>query len=558
MISKFISKNVLLLLLLLVIPTFSTLLRPGYFPMHDDMQAMRLLQLDKCVADGQIPCRWVPDMGYGYGYPQFNYYPPLPYYVMEAFHLSGLGFLDSVKAVFVLSVLVSALGMYKFGKSLWGRTGGFISALLYSYAPYRAVDMYVRGAVGEFVALAFLPLILWSVKGVLEGKNKAKLWLALSLAGLLTSHNITTIIFIPVIIAWLAYLLITTYRSPISKLKTKMKPVIIASIWGFALSAFFLLPAWFERSFVHLETLLQGYFNYLAHFVSIGQLLFSNYWGYGSSELGPYDDMSLAIGLIHWILPLFVLFLLILLRKKKDLKMVMFFVVIGWLALFMTHLRSVFVWDRIGILSYLQFPWRFLTIATFAFSVAAGSFGMLLVKSKKLIFVTFISLISLVLIFYSSFFRPSRWIEITDKEKFSGDLWEKQQTISIFDYLPIYAELPPANRAPEEPLILQGEANIISGKKGTNWQEWNIDVESEKITMRLPLFDFPGWKVWVDGEEVLINHDNELGLITFEIPSGEHRIEARLTDTPVRQVGNMISAVGLFAIPLFIRREKKK
>jgi len=123
------------------------------------MQAMRLYEIDKCIRDGQIPCRWVPDMGYGYGYPQFNYYAPLPYYIMEVFHLVGFGFLDSVKAGMVLSILVSAWGMYSLAKFLWGRVGGFISSRLYIYAPYRATDFYVRGAVGELWAMAFLPFI---------------------------------------------------------------------------------------------------------------------------------------------------------------------------------------------------------------------------------------------------------------------------------------------------------------------------------------------------------------------------------------------------------------
>lgn len=58
--------------LLMSVLAFRTLLKPGYFSMHDDMQAFRILQLDKCVADGQWPCRWVPDGGFGYGYPLFN------------------------------------------------------------------------------------------------------------------------------------------------------------------------------------------------------------------------------------------------------------------------------------------------------------------------------------------------------------------------------------------------------------------------------------------------------------------------------------------------------
>ena len=153
----------LLLLLLLSVLTFSTLLRPGYFPMHDDQQAIRLFEMDKCIKDGQIPCVWTPDLGYGYGYPQFNYYGPLPYYVMEVFHLGGLGFLDSVKAAFIFSVVLSALGMYLLGNALWGKWGGFLSAILFAFAPYRAVDMYVRGAAGEFWAMSVLPCIFWSI-----------------------------------------------------------------------------------------------------------------------------------------------------------------------------------------------------------------------------------------------------------------------------------------------------------------------------------------------------------------------------------------------------------
>src|SRR3989339_111044 len=69
-----------------------TLLLPGYFPMHDDLQMMRQLQMEKCFVDGQIPCRWVPDMGYGLGYPLFNFYPPLPYLVGEGIRLVGYSF----------------------------------------------------------------------------------------------------------------------------------------------------------------------------------------------------------------------------------------------------------------------------------------------------------------------------------------------------------------------------------------------------------------------------------------------------------------------------------
>src|SRR3989344_2729484 len=115
-------------------PAVSAIAQKGYFPMHDDLQAMRQLQMDKCFSDGQIPCRWVPDMGYGYGYPLFNYYPPFPYYLGEAIHLLGFSFLDTIKVLYILVFLTSGFAMYLLAKEFWGRLGGIVSAGFYVWA----------------------------------------------------------------------------------------------------------------------------------------------------------------------------------------------------------------------------------------------------------------------------------------------------------------------------------------------------------------------------------------------------------------------------------------
>jgi len=65
-----------------------------------------------------------------------------------------------------------------------------------------------------------------------------------------------------------------------------------------------------------------------------------------------------------------------------------------------------------------------------------------------------------------SYFTPKDWLYITDADKFSGESWQKQLTISIFDYLPIYAKFPPISLAPAVPEVLEGEAsfwNILRG-----------------------------------------------------------------------------------------------
>ena len=151
------------------------------------------------------------------------------------------------------------------------------------------------------------------------------------------------------------------------------------------------------------------------------------------------------------------------------------------------------------------------------------------------------------------FFVPKDWLKITDTDKFSGISWQKQMTISIFDYLPIYAKLPPINEAPLIPEIMDGKATIIDYKKGSDFQYGTINVTEEAV-VRLPLFDFPGMQVKVNGEVIshynndCRGHDFCYGLITFKLSVGEHKVEVELKDTLVRTIGNITSLVSIIII----------
>ncbi len=555
MIEKFkkIILSPLVLALIVAIPTFVSLLRPGYFPMHDDISAMRLYELDKCVKDGQIPCRWVPDMGFGYGYPQFNYYAPLPYYIMEAFHLTGLGFLDSVKAGFIISFVLSAVGMYLLGKSLWGRAGGFISAVFYLYLPYRAVDAFVRGAVGELFAMALLPYVFWAARGVLMQRKRAILWFSLSLAALLMSHNITSVIFIPFLAAWVVFVIYSQRLSSLPDYKKRIFNLGLGGIWGFGLSAFFVLPAFFEKGLVHIETLTGGYFDYLAHFVSLGQLLFSSYWGYGVSEAGPWDEVMLGVGILHWSVAILAVLVAVILKARQKIPTILFWITAGFASLFMIHSRSSAIWRALPFASFVQFPWRFLLLSGFFFSAAAGSLALFLPKGKNKLIL--LSALTLVVIGFNAWnFRPSKWLDISDAQKFSGDSWQRQQTVSIFDYLPIYVQKGPTQVAPDKPQAIRGTVESLDWQKGTDWQAGTVRV-FEKSQIELPIYYFPNWEVKVDGKKAELSHEGDLALIRFELEPGEHKLEAKLKNTPVRTFGNLISLLGLVLIPLYLRRK---
>ena len=114
----------LLIALLAALLAGRALLAPGFFDSHDGLlNVHRLFELEKCVADAQIPCRWVPDMGYGYGYPLFNFYPPLPSYVALGFRSLDVSILDAIKWTLLLSFAVGAVAMYGLAAVFFGARG---------------------------------------------------------------------------------------------------------------------------------------------------------------------------------------------------------------------------------------------------------------------------------------------------------------------------------------------------------------------------------------------------------------------------------------------------
>lgn len=559
---SFLQRNrLLILVLILSIPTVMSLVRSGYFPMHDDMQAMRIYQMDKCIQDGQIPCRWVPDMGYKYGYPQFNYYGPLPYYVMETFHLSGVNLFDSVKIGFILALLLGNITMFLLGKSIWGEWGGVLSALLYAYSPYRAGDIYSRGAMGETWGFVFMPLILYAINKLFQKPSLKNTGLfALSFAGLFATHNITSFTFTPLAILWTLGLVISK-KTDKQKIIKFVKRLSLGSVWAIALSGFFLLPVIFEKGFAHIESMLSGYFNYLAHFVTLKQLFFTTFWAYGSSNLGPRDDLSFFIGPIHLLIIAIIVLLLIIkfvkrgsilkslknetFLRNKQFILFIFSLFAFLICAFMTHSKSAFIWKLIPLLKYLQFPWRFLSPGLFFISFAGGYllFPTFSNNRKKI----FVFLTTLLILFNAAFFVPKGWINITPNEKFSGFSYDRQLTISIFDYLPIYAEYPPASVAPSSPTVIEGNVGITDYVKKSNKITFNARSTSTS-TILLNQFDFPGWVVKVNNKKIDHHHQNELGLITFDLPQGTNSVKVILKDTPVRCLGNIITLVSLSLI----------
>src|SRR5580658_10112473 len=111
--------------------TLSPLFVPGWFPIHDDEQIGRLFELNKDVLTGQLPPRLAQDLGFGYDYPLFNFYPSFVYYVGEVFHLFGFSYITSTKLMIGLGFILAAFFMYLFSKEYLGRIGAIVASIAY-------------------------------------------------------------------------------------------------------------------------------------------------------------------------------------------------------------------------------------------------------------------------------------------------------------------------------------------------------------------------------------------------------------------------------------------
>ena len=174
----------LILLLVLSLFALAPLLSPGYFfDAHDaDHSVFFLVEFDQAIRDGILWPRWSPDHAMGYGYPVWVVYAPLAYFVAEGFHLLGLGFTAAIKATWAVGFLFGGWGMFVLLRRWFGRSAGapralgtavaLVGGLIYVYAPYHLLTIYVRAALAEFFAMAWFPWVLLAFSDLVDSTGR--------------------------------------------------------------------------------------------------------------------------------------------------------------------------------------------------------------------------------------------------------------------------------------------------------------------------------------------------------------------------------------------------
>lgn len=465
------------------------LLLPGFFSSHDGLfHVVRLQQFDQSFRAGQIPVRWAPTLLGGLGYPLFVVNYNLPYYLAEGIFLISGSLFTAIKYSLLLSLVGGAITsfwlLYVWTKNEWA---AFTGAFLYTIAPYRLANIFERGALGESVAYIFIPLLFLGVHKIHQ--HKSPLFFAIALALLNVSHTVVVLTFLPLAITYAIVFSTHRYHT--------IRKLVIGIIVAAGISAFQLFPSLFERQYMRFdENLLTSY---IGHFKTLYQLL-------RIPKSGVNLGTRFQVGLSHTLI--WIAGVMIIMKKKftPATQKLAFFAAVTLVSLWLITTASQWLWQHVTPLQLILYPWRFLGIIVFTTS----TIGAYLAANTKHYQATTACIIALALITNHHYLKIDQTIPaVFPQHLLSGNATTQNE----FD--PIWFK-------PTALMVTPGKTRINT------------------------LF-FPGWKIYIDGHQIPIAPANN-GFIEAQIPPGTHTILTKFSETPVRKIGDTVSAIAILSV----------
>jgi hypothetical protein len=555
-------KNIFILLILLLgLIGIKALFSAGFYTNHDGThQIIRLMHFHKGLVDQQWPVRWAGTALNGYGYPLFVYTYRLPFWLGEFWYLFSRSLVDSIKFVFIVTYLASGISMFVLAKKVWrSNLTALLSSILYLWAPYRFINIYVRAALGEAVIFVFIPLLFLGLHQLAYGKNKIK-WIlltAFSAAGAILSHAIVFGMWVLVLIPWfLLHLSLSKHK------KQYTKTCILSGGLTLLLTAYYWLPAFLERKYTYFSGSIGHY--YKAHFLTLKQLLYSR-WGYGFSMPGAVDDdMSFQIGFAQWLV-IFVSGICIVYFwrkkistiKKRWVGILAYCAAVFLLTIYLMTAYSTWFYKLITGFFTFDIPWRFLGVSVFMASLAIGGVVRLITNSWLRLFIV---AIVLFLAFYGNrnHLRVNKYTFIPDSE-----YWQSQATSNEYnDYAPkgfkiIDSAWPDFDESDSQLLSLNGKADNKLLERRSNFFHFTSSVSSNKVEVLTRVAYYPGWQLLVDGKKQPINYQD--GRIVVQLDKGNHEVVLQFKETRLRAISNIISLGALIILlGVFLKYGKKK
>lgn len=529
------------------------------FDFHDESQAARIEQFVINLKSLQIPPRIAPNMSFNLGYPVFNHYAPFSYWVTSFINLIGFDIADSLKLSFLLAIILSFLFCFLFLQEFFDFKQSLLASVLYACSPWIAVEIFIRGNMGEVWFMALLPIIFWSIyKNSKSKKPIIFLLTSLVLSFGLTVHNALSVILIPMVLVFVFLL-------------PNIKKNLLSLLFGFLLSAYFLIPGVLELSSTIASTRVD-LLGYPEQLLCAWQLWTTPFWGYGGSSPGCIDGMSfmlgkpeILIGLIGLIGLISLISRMFYLKSTKNLykkRVIGFMILLTICATFMTTYYSYSLSKILSpYIGWIQFPWRLLTISLFGLSFIAGG----IIIPKKFAKLSFLLIVLAIIVpFYNSKFFLKDTI---NKTKYNNNFlseWyiEKAVAYKVSEYLPKTADYKTwLKYEPKKDGSERKDSTLTDGKfihsldgkdiKITKDTYFYKTAATDSSTVLINIHYLPYWQIFINRQRYIPDKFDSLGrpIINLKSPSN---IIVKYEQTDLEKLGNLITILTMIGLIIYV------
>ena len=494
---------------------------------------VRLIEFLDCLAHGYWSPQWCTHIRGGMGSPLFSYYQPGFFYVAS---LPGM-VLHPTRAI-GLTVLLFALlgygGAYCCVRLRWGVLSGWLAGTALLLSPYTATNILVRGDLSEFAAMMLLPVALAALVAWFDqARARWLVLLAIAAAGMVVSHP-------AVALAGYPCLALAAICLPRRAWVASTLGAGAALAAGVGLSAFYWAPVFFEWSYISGSKAFEGVHHFSKSYVPIVE-----FWTpYGTHEL---PELSLTLGAA--IVALAVVNLAGVASNWRRLdaaawRWLLLFAGLSLVTIWLMTSTSRWVWEHVGLLGRLQFPWRLFSVSTTTLVLAASAWpawrwprvrasaAAMLVLGLLLCATNYLSLPKQVPISLS-----------TDAEQLANVFYAPDRA---HEWVPNGAALV-LGRGNQQPSAF-GDGTVDSFRRGQGHLSCQARAAGP-TSIVLPHYYFPvGWDATLSGAQVPLV-PNRQGLMKIDLqPGTSGLLEVRFHMTPWRRRGWYLTALSALAL----------
>lgn len=548
------------------LPLFTDFLYWG----HDmDFHTARIWSLAEGMKNGHwiVPIQTEMVNGYGYATPLF--YSQLFLYIPAFLYCLGAPLQVSYQIYAILINAATCLICFYCIKELFrNKRFALFGAILYTLSAYRLADVYTRASVGEYTAMAFLPLVLYGFARVYMTEEKKITWrdympIVIGLTGIIRCHILTCELTALCILLFCLITIKKTFQPQ------RFLALLRAALITFAVNAAFLIPFLSSMTMnlnvkANQVNQIQEQGTYLVQ--ALGLFMTAT----GGSVKGTLDEMPMSVG---FALIIGIGTLLYCCAKKYDWemerdKMLRFGAYCAGFAVLSILFSLRFMqWDSIRnisgmiakVLCMIQYPWRYYAFAT-VFGVFAAVAGVRVISEHKGS-VTVKLCCGIMLLF-----------TVLNAGLFFRDFANEAKTITVYGAMPTeigYGEYLPTGTVMEElkvRKVVTDETSVtVSGyqyKDGVTTFSCKNQSEEEKI-VEIPLLNYDHYHAYDknngQGFAIRNGHNNCVNIIVS--PQYEGEIEVRYVIPFLWKVGYLLSTVsviGVIAIAGIARWKRRK